>query len=188
MRPETERVIAELGISKFDKKNRAQLEEIEKTFVEDEHAIYAAKLNVTAVALGARKKESYPAAVVCFTNKRMIVNQKTAMYSGAFTIDLKDVRSVTSHGSSASNGYIDLTTDTMKYEILASHKKEERERVQNLIADTVKECQASEGASAGMSSREDIFAQIERLGKLRDKGLLTDEEFDTKKSELLARL
>lgn len=33
-----------------------------------------------------------------------------------------------------------------------------------------------------------IFAQIERLGELKEKGLLTEEEFTTKKAELLGRI
>jgi hypothetical protein len=39
---------------------------------------------------------------------------------------------------------------------------------------------------AGMNS--DVFATIERLADLRSKGVLTDEEFASKKSELLGRL
>ena len=35
---------------------------------------------------------------------------------------------------------------------------------------------------------QDHLAQIEKLGELRDAGVLTDEEFETKKSELLGRL
>jgi hypothetical protein len=34
----------------------------------------------------------------------------------------------------------------------------------------------------------DVFAAIERLADLRAKGVLTDEEFTRKKSELLSRL
>ena len=34
----------------------------------------------------------------------------------------------------------------------------------------------------------DMAEQIEKLGRLRDQGLLTDEEFQTKKQELLSRL
>ncbi len=38
-------------------------------------------------------------------------------------------------------------------------------------------------------SREtDVFEQIERLGDLRDKGLLTDAEFQAKKTELLEKI
>jgi hypothetical protein len=35
---------------------------------------------------------------------------------------------------------------------------------------------------------DDPLAQLERLGQLRDKGLLSDEEFEAKKIELLGRL
>ena len=37
-------------------------------------------------------------------------------------------------------------------------------------------------------SADEIFARIERLAELRQKGILTEEEFTTKKGELLARL
>ena len=37
-------------------------------------------------------------------------------------------------------------------------------------------------------SSDDIFAKIERLAELRDKGILTDQEFDAKKADLLNRL
>jgi len=34
----------------------------------------------------------------------------------------------------------------------------------------------------------DIFVTLERLAELRDKGILSEEEFATKKSEVLRRL
>ena len=34
----------------------------------------------------------------------------------------------------------------------------------------------------------DVFATIEKLAELRDKGILSEQEFATKKAELLARL
>jgi hypothetical protein len=43
-------------------------------------------------------------------------------------------------------------------------------------------------ASAPAASAGDVFAAIERLGELRAKGLLTEQEFATKKAELLGRL
>ncbi|WP_428928334.1 SHOCT domain-containing protein [Marinibacterium sp. SX1] len=45
------------------------------------------------------------------------------------------------------------------------------------------------GAGAVPSSDSDaIFATLEKLGALRDKGILSDEEFSAKKTELLSRL
>lgn len=40
----------------------------------------------------------------------------------------------------------------------------------------------------GQFSSDDLFSMIERLAKLRDSGALTENEFVTKKTELLARL
>ncbi|MET0343543.1 MAG: SHOCT domain-containing protein [Polyangiales bacterium] len=42
--------------------------------------------------------------------------------------------------------------------------------------------------SAVATSEQDVFATIERLAGLKQKGLITEEEFANKKSELLARL
>ena len=43
-------------------------------------------------------------------------------------------------------------------------------------------------SETGIASADDIFAKIERLADLRQKGILTDEEFAAKKSELLSRI
>jgi hypothetical protein len=43
-------------------------------------------------------------------------------------------------------------------------------------------------SSSPSSSSSDIIAAIERLGQLRERGILTDDEFRTKKAELLSRL
>lgn len=43
-------------------------------------------------------------------------------------------------------------------------------------------------SAAARGSTDDIFAAIERLADLRQKGILTDEEFSAKKAELLSRI
>lgn len=47
---------------------------------------------------------------------------------------------------------------------------------------------ASAPAAPGPAGEGDVIAQIERLAGLRDKGILSDEEFSAKKTELLSRL
>ena len=47
--------------------------------------------------------------------------------------------------------------------------------------------QNSVGAPS-VGGEADVFATIEKLAELRDKGILSEEEFATKKAELLARL
>ena len=44
------------------------------------------------------------------------------------------------------------------------------------------------GPAAKSPNTEGIIATLERLGELRDKGYVTEEEFATKKAELLSRL
>jgi membrane protease subunit (stomatin/prohibitin family) len=44
------------------------------------------------------------------------------------------------------------------------------------------------GAPSGGGTSEDVFAQIEKLHKLKDMGALTQDEYDAKKAALLARL
>jgi len=48
--------------------------------------------------------------------------------------------------------------------------------------------QSSGFQSQAPMSNDDIFAKIERLASLRDKGILSDDEFAAKKTELLSRL
>ncbi len=43
------------------------------------------------------------------------------------------------------------------------------------------------GAAVGVKA-EDVMATLEKLGELKSKGILTQEEFDTKKAELLKKL
>lgn len=46
----------------------------------------------------------------------------------------------------------------------------------------------AETATAKSESSDDIISSIEKLGKLKDAGILSEEEFNTKKAELLSRL
>jgi len=62
------------------------------------------------------------------------------------------------------------------------------ESIQDAIQFSVPPPPLTEAASNNASSSEDIFSLIERLAKLRDAGALTEEEFASKKTELLARI
>lgn len=48
--------------------------------------------------------------------------------------------------------------------------------------------QAAAGAAAAPVRPEDVMATLEKLGELKAKGILTQEEFDAKKAELLKKL
>lgn len=44
---------------------------------------------------------------------------------------------------------------------------------------------ATTPATHAPAASDDMFAQLEKLGALRDKGILTDAEFDAKKKQIL---
>jgi membrane protease subunit (stomatin/prohibitin family) len=46
---------------------------------------------------------------------------------------------------------------------------------------------AAAAAPAGVKA-DDVMATLEKLGELRTKGILTQDEFDAKKAELLKKL
>jgi len=46
---------------------------------------------------------------------------------------------------------------------------------------------AAAAQAVGMKA-EDVMATLEKLGELKTKGILTQEEFDAKKTELLKKL
>ena len=46
---------------------------------------------------------------------------------------------------------------------------------------------AAAAAAVGVQP-EDVMATLEKLGELKSKGILTQEEFDAKKAELLKKL
>lgn len=59
--------------------------------------------------------------------------------------------------------------------------------VQKIVAPQ-KEIVSTTPAKTAETEEDDIFNKIEKLAKLKEKGILTDEEFSNKKTELLARL
>ena len=60
--------------------------------------------------------------------------------------------------------------------------------VQSSMATPAEPAQRAPPAAVPTGSADEIFARIERLAELRQKGILTEEEFAAKKTELLARL
>lgn len=42
-----------------------------------------------------------------------------------------------------------------------------------------------QAASAPAEPQGDVYAELEKLGQLKDQGILTQQEFDAKKSQLL---
>ena len=55
-------------------------------------------------------------------------------------------------------------------------------------ADSGKTAENAAPQAPAPMTMDEVFATIERLATLRDKGAITQEDFDAKKAELLARI
>jgi membrane protease subunit (stomatin/prohibitin family) len=59
---------------------------------------------------------------------------------------------------------------------------------QGLQGSAAQAAQAASAAAAAVVRPDDVMATLEKLGELKAKGILTQEEFDAKKAELLKKL
>lgn len=72
------------------------------------------------------------------------------------------------------------------YEVIESDAQRDARRDADAVAEAIK-AQQSQQAGAGHVTKS-VAEQIEELGRLRDAGLVTPEEFEAKKQELLNRM
>jgi len=94
---------------------------------------------------------------------------------------------------------VDLEEAKAKYNEAYEEGKDITEKIKKEEFKQVKEEEIFEGnetttaktsvdADASVSEASDIFEKIEKLGSLKDKGLISNEEFETQKAKLLDRL
>lgn len=81
----------------------------------------------------------------------------------------------------------DEAPSTIARAIVADGAKGVKERLERVGASVEVTKPASSG-SPRKAGGDEILSQIEKMGELRDAGILTAGEFETKKAELLARL
>ena len=88
-------------------------------------------------------------------------------------------------------GHLEIYTITKTYDILVSYRQDMMQYLQELFMWAKNN--AAENNNVGFNKTNtnqnpDIISQIERLAELRDKGIITDDEFQNKKQELLLKL
>lgn len=101
---------------------------------------------------------------------------------GAYKLSQKDVDKIEEHtGQSAE----ELSEEDLvaAMEELGIQSIELDENDQAIIRDA--QAEGTTAAGAGSGSEPDYLDELERLAKLRDQGVLTDEEFSAKKKQLL---
>jgi hypothetical protein len=114
---------------------------------------------------------------------------------GTEVIPIKAVTSVTTRRDGLINTIVSIATAAGVINMRVHH--DEAERAKKILADLVLQpsqqtvnvqFHAPQGTPLAAAPAMDVGAQLAQLGQLRDAGVLTEDEFNAKKAELLARL
>jgi hypothetical protein len=73
-------------------------------------------------------------------------------------------------------------------EFLVSCDTEECQKLKSMALKNAGKMTEGPIIEAEIEEKEDVMATLERLGKLRDDGVVTEDEFQQKKAELMSRL
>lgn len=179
MREDLQKVIDEFN-SKLSKKDILKIDEVvEKT----ETILFAAATNCVIKSVNINKTENYPGIAV-LTDKRFIFTYKVLLNWTLETINVSEIQAINCSGNGLTGGHVQIHTLVKTYDILVSYKKDIAQKIEKAF-ETAKNNAAAPSTPTGS---DDAFAQIEKLSALRDKGILSDEEFQAKKQELLAKI
>jgi len=135
--------------------------------------------------LGSRKS-----GLLLITNKRVLFYQPKVFGGSEYTVFPYDQISAVNSRRSFVMDKLEMTVGSDCILMESVRKGDGSIAVQAIreMADRAAALKAQSSAVAGAPPQVDIADQIEKLGKLKEKGLLTEEEFEQKKKELLERL
>lgn len=182
MREDTKQVIQKFNVPKFG--NKKKIEKIDSRLHDDEEILYIAPTNAIITNSNTRKKLKVP-GVFALTTKRFIFHYKVALDESFDTVALDRIQSVNCYGNGLTGGHVQIDTLVKTYDILVTYKKE----VMNFIRETFNEAMENfkkdqQKSTSGVSALS-TADEIAKFKGLLDSGVLTQEEFDAKKKQLL---
>ncbi|RLP81403.1 hypothetical protein D9V34_11970 [Mycetocola lacteus] len=187
MRQDAEVALKRFNVVTFGKKKH--LERVEAEISPDERIIFITPSNTTFTDHTTRKRETLPGVFV-LTSERIIVDSKVLLDQKTFTMPLTEIRSVSVRGNGLTGGYVQLQTQVNTIETLVTYKKDVIRDISEAFTEAIEEAKhVAQRVSAPQDSAPiDLAEQIEKLWNLLQAGVLTQEEFNLKKAELLGRL
>lgn len=184
MRKDTEMALAKYETKTFGRQKA--IEKAESLLSDDENVLFVTPTNLIITNIGSRKKEKLP-GVAFLTNKRFLFCYKVMLNFSTETVSLDEIRAINSNGNQITGAHIEIHTISKIYDILVTYKKDIVQKIQKEF-ESAKDKYTSIQSTQSANPQQDILEQIEKLSSLKENGIITDSEFQAKKSDLLNRL
>lgn len=180
MREDVESALKEFGIKTFG--NKKNLERAEKLLKDNEKVLFITPTNAVIHEVNTKKKSKVP-GIFILTDKRVLFNYKALAVEEIEAFELSDIQNVDFAANSMSGGHIAMHTLTKTLEILVTYKKDTAKKIHDVICKAIDDYKNADKASS--SGQGDYLEQIEKLHDLFKQGIITQEEFEAKKKQLL---
>lgn len=182
MREDLTKVADEFSV-KFSKNDVNRIDEVVE---KNETILFASSTNCVIKSVNTKKTEKYP-GIAILTNKRFIFTYKIMLSWTIESFPVSEIQALNCSGNGLTGGHVQIHTVVKTYDILVTYKKDIAQKIERAF-ENARMNSANYGSAAPSNSNTDVLEQIEKLAALKDKGVLSDSEFEEKKKELLSRI
>lgn len=187
MRQDIENALASFEVNTFG--NKKYMERLIERLSDDEQVVYIAPTNVAITNNTTRKVQKMP-GVFALTTKRILFRYQALADHVFYTCDLSEIKMVSCHGNGLTGGHIEIHTLMNTYDVLVKYKKQLINKIQLTFDQTIGAYKQSIRAETTNqnSAHTDVLGQVQKLFELKEMGVISEQEFITKKADLLAKL
>lgn len=171
---------------------KKQVQKIDQYLDPGEKVHFMAKDSGGQLKIDGEKREKVFSVLTAVTDQRVLVKQRKMIGSGHTSIDYRDIASVeVSFGMVQKR--LNLETDSKVFGIgVGKIAKDEVQDAAQFIREKTRESnrheESASSPSDSLTEDKDPLDKLERLGTLRENGVITDEEFQQKKQSLLDQI
>lgn len=182
MREDSKRAFDNCGI--FYLGYKSQIKEAEKLLHDNENVLFATPTTF-AYSPADQTKPIAHQGILYLTDSRIVIYYRPAFKSYSLEIPLEDVISSQTLFTVAAN-HIQISTINSVCDFTITTNVVNAQLIYNIFLAAFEPYKPQNALDA--APQGDVLSQLEKLASLKDKGIITEAEFNSKKADLLARL
>ena len=175
MREDINACLEKFNIKTFG--NKKNIERAESMLWPDEKVLYITPANAVIYSVNVR--------IFTVTDRRILFSFKAGFTEMDESFGLEEVEAVNSSGNGMTGGHITVHTKVKTIDVSVTSKKEILKEIQNLITVAVNARKNNAEIFPSDSREDDSLEQLEKLHNFLERGIITKEEFEIKKRQLL---